>query len=76
MNINCVDQHHRAWLLKFVALRTTELTFAEPIEHAVGEEKIMLILKEKGIDVSIVFRDCGHDWSTAQVITTLRFCWK
>jgi hypothetical protein len=28
-------------------------TFPDPIEHATGEEKIMLILKEKGIDVSV-----------------------
>ena len=34
--------------------QNTEEKFPDPIEHAIGEEKIMLILKEKGIDVSIV----------------------
>lgn len=30
-----------------------ELTFADPIEHATGIEKVMLLLEERGIDVSI-----------------------
>ena len=29
-----------------------DFTFADPIEHATGEEKIMLILEERGITVS------------------------
>lgn len=30
----------------------TDFTFADPIEHATGEEKLVLILQERGITVS------------------------